>query len=189
MHDLTKILRHLLIVSSVATQAYSASKPAATKTVVSNPADAVTPSNDYVHKWLAFPAITGADFPSGEKKSIHAKEGTVLVAFFVASWCIPCQNMVEQLIQLEEQLKKVHTQFVYIFAHDTADDVEQFVKDHRLQSTIVIADHEVLKAFHNPKIPTAYVSDRRTWLSQRFMELDAKKLSELQTTIKKMTAF
>jgi peroxiredoxin len=159
------------------------------KPAVADPAKAITFSDDYVHSWMKFPPLSGIDVNTEKSRSFTAKAGTVLAVFFVASWSLPCQKMMANLQKLNDKFKQLHTQFVFVFSHDTLSDARGFIEEHNLSIDAILADHKILKDFHNPELPSVYLSDRRGWLSQRFISLDDKKMEELQNSLNLMTAF
>jgi thiol-disulfide isomerase/thioredoxin len=107
---------------------------------------------------------------------------------FLASYCEPCQEMMESYLRLEKRYRRLNTDFVYVFAHDTKDDAEGYMKEFGLRHGI-LANFDALKAFHNPKLPTIYVGDRHGWLMTRFEESSAADLAKLDTYLRDLTAF
>lgn len=146
-------------------------------------------TDDYVHSWLAFPAISGRAIFSEEKLTFAPQKGIALVAVFIASWCLPCQKMIQKIQALHKHYQPINAQFVFVFAHDTPEDAVGFAKEYGIASDAIIADHKILADFHNPKLPSIYMSDRRTWLYRRFIDVDDKGLEALNQTLSIMTSY
>jgi len=150
-----------------------------------NPAFRYT--DHYVHTWIKFPQVTGYPIGKIEDVPFLAPPGEATVLIFIASWCEPCQRMMEEFKKLEATYDGLHTQVVYVFAHDTKVDAEGFLKEFGLRKGIV-ADTDTLRSFHNPELPTIYVGDRRGWLIQRYIKSEPKHLSDLSAILKTLTA-
>ena len=137
-----------------------------------------TKTRGYVHNWLKFPTITGTSV-NGENITYRPQGGTPLIAIFLASWCVPCQKILPTLKKLEKK-HQGKISFLYIFSHDIKREAQAFSKAYKISAT-VLATHSILKAFHNPQLPTIYISDRDGWLLERYLEVkesDIKRLSE-----------
>lgn len=129
--------------------------------------------------WQAFPALKLRKIHDKNKgRLIKPKLGESLVAVFLASWCIPCQNLIGPIKKIQEKHEKSFAQFVYIFTHDTAEDAEGFVKTHMIENGY-LASQELLEAFHQPPLPSIYIADRQSWMVMRKLDLDEKDLLEI----------
>lgn len=145
-------------------------------------------SEGYVHDWQSFPTISGKILGENKKLTIRAREGQALVAIFIASWCLPCQKLINNIKELEKKYKTRHTRFVYIFAHDTEADAVGFSKTYKLTGNNLLADVKLMKRFHQPQLPSIYVADRRTWLAWRSLETSKKDLTKLDNFLEYHTA-
>lgn len=146
------------------------------------------PTRTYVHQWLRMPQFTAVDITSGDAITVAPRKGRALVVVFLASWCEPCQEIVPQLAAVERHFAAINVDFVYVFAHDSKDDARGFMQEFKLRGGL-IANHETLKAYHNPELPSVYVGDRHTWLAARYLNLDQAKLQNLQGFLQKITAY
>lgn len=142
----------------------------------------------YVHSWITFPTISGKSVFSEEQIQIQPEKGFVSVVVFIASWCERCQRLVESFEKLRNDFKDSPVRIIYVFSHDTIADAQGFSKEHKLQGQSILSNHEILKSFHNPPLPSIYLADRRGWLLQRYLDAEAKDIAETRKLLKMMTA-
>jgi thiol-disulfide isomerase/thioredoxin len=138
-------------------------------------AESFLKSDDYVHKWVAFPPIADVQFMRSGKKKIQAELGVAKTFIFTASWCVPCQDLTKAF--LEQQRKHKTTEFIFVFAHDVEKDIDAFMKEYNITDAAV-ANHELLKFFHNPPLPSIYVVDRQGWMLTRYIQVKAEQIPE-----------
>ena len=152
-------------------------------------AEALGPSDHYVHKWLKFPDFAGTALSGGEGSGqVGARPGRAIVVIFIASWCEPCQQLVPTLRNLEKRYQRLNTDFHFVFSHDTADDAAGFMKEFGINNA-VLANHDILKTFHNPDLPAIYVGDRSGWLATRFLKADQESVQKLDEFLKYISAY
>jgi hypothetical protein len=53
----------------------------------------------------------------------------------------------------------------------------------------MLANHEILKAFHNPELPSIYVGDRHGWMLTRYLKAQTAELSKLDGVLKTLTSY
>lgn len=131
--------------------------------------------------------FTGVDILTGETYTYKTKRGRVPLVFFVASWCESCQQLMPQIKVVANQFSRSYTDVIYIFAHDTKSDAAAFAKEHKLSGHLLLADHEILKAFKNPSLPAVYVGDRYNYIGNRFLKFTAADLKTLSEYMTKLT--
>ncbi len=151
-------------------------------------AEALEPSDHYVNKWIPMPAFAATEVLTQEATQIGVKKGRAQVILFLASWCEPCQQLMGDYIRLQKKFSRLNTDFIYVFAHDTRDDAEGFMKEYGMKEGY-LANHEVLKAFHNPELPTIYVADRHGWLATRMVKATTKDVDGLAEFLRPITAY
>lgn len=144
-------------------------------------------SKDYVHSWIAFPEFSG-ELVSGGQLSITPIRGTIDVVYFVASWCLPCQEVIDRFKAMEAKFASKNVRFTYIFSHDIKKDAAGFIGAFGLKDG-VISNHTILKVFHDPPLPTVYVSDRKGWLLARYERIAPSNIGELEEKIRLLTIF
>lgn len=132
--------------------------------------------------------ISGVDLKTGKNFTYKVERGRVALVFFVASWCEPCQQLMPQLKNVAQKFGPRYTDVIYVFAHDTKDDASGFAKEHKLTGRMLLANHEILKSFKNPPLPSVYSSDRYTYMGNRFLKITPKEISELEDYLSKLTA-
>ncbi len=145
-------------------------------------------TDGYVHEWKKFPAITGQNIFSTEVLRFGENQGRMFVAYFIASWCVPCKTLVNDLRNVEIKHKDAVSDFLYIFTHDTKEDAVKFAREYKIKNAIM-ADHEILKNFKNPELPAVYFSDRKGWLAGRFLKSTKENLQQLDSIILKFSVF
>lgn len=197
-HSRTLVAGLLLSATWAAGPARASSKPAAApaeKDAAPADADAAAQaesreiSNSYVHRWLPMPSFTAEGLgENAGPMSVAPRPGRMTVVLFLASYCEPCQQMMEDYLRLEKKYRRLSTDFVYVFAHDTKDDAQGYMKEFDMTRG-VLANFDALKAYHNPKLPTVYVGDRHGWLMTRFEEAKGQDLARLDELLKRLTAF
>jgi len=77
-----------------------------------------------------------------------------------ASWCIPCQNEVDELLKISEQ---TNITVIGILVDDSASNGREFIKDNKISYKNVLEEEEsdiVLSQFSWTGIPTTLVLDR-----------------------------
>ncbi len=77
-----------------------------------------------------------------------------------ASWCIPCQNEVDELLKISEQ---TNITVIGILVDDSASNGREFIKDNKITYKNVLEEEEsdiVLSQFSWTGIPTTLVLDR-----------------------------
>ncbi|MBI2602794.1 MAG: hypothetical protein HYW48_07050 [Deltaproteobacteria bacterium] len=144
-------------------------------------------TDDYVHQWLNYPEIQGKTL-KGEMKTVDRKFGTAYVDFFLASWCIPCQKITNKFLAITQKYAGANVKFNYIFAHDHKQDAVAFAKVYGIEDGL-LANHDILKIFHNPPLPTIYVGDRDGWFLTRYMKASEKDLEELDELLRDTATF
>lgn len=129
--------------------------------------------------WQEFPDLKVMKIDTAASTmTLKAKNGESLVAVFIASWCIPCQNLIEDIKKMQKKHNNAFTNFVYIFTHDTRDDAHGFAMVHQLKEAY-LATPDLLKSFHQPPLPSIYVSDRQSWMVMRRLEVNEKGLEDI----------
>ncbi len=77
-----------------------------------------------------------------------------------ASWCIPCQNEVDELLKISEQS---NITVIGILVDDSASNGKEFIKDNKITYKNILEEAEsdiVLSQFNLTGIPTTLVFDR-----------------------------
>ncbi len=151
-------------------------------------AESLEPSTVYVHRWIPLPAFTGSRLVGSGQRTVAPTPGRMTVILFLASWCEPCQQMMPDFQKIEKRYRRLDADFIYVFAHDTRDDAEGFMKEYGVTEGM-LANHEILKAFHNPELPSIYVGDRHGWMLTRYLKAQTAELSKLDGVLKTLTSY
>ena len=97
-----------------------------------------------------------------------------------ASWCIPCQNEVDELLKISEQS---NITVIGILVDDSASNGKEFIKDNKITYKNILEEAEsdiVLSQFNWTGIPTTLVLDRSLSILHTFNgEITANEIIEL----------
>ena len=97
-----------------------------------------------------------------------------------ASWCIPCQNEVDELLKISEQS---NITVIGILVDDSVSNGREFIKDNKITYKNVLEEEEsdiVLSQFSWTGIPTTLVLDRNLSILHTFNgEITANEIIEL----------
>lgn len=131
-------------------------------------------------KWIKLPRITGTS-KDGRSVDFSHKQGQVNVVFFIATWCIPCQNFIEKFKELEKMYEDLGVGFYYIFNHDLMNDVKGFASSHELEDAqIILADNDTLFRYKDPPLPAIFIADKKGWIIERIIATKEDPLSKNQ---------
>ena len=92
--------------------------------------------------------------------SIEEIETEFVILNLWASWCIPCQNEVDELLKISEQS---NITVIGILVDDSASNGREFIKNNKITYKNVLEEEEsdiVLSQFSWTGIPTTLVLDR-----------------------------
>lgn len=146
-------------------------------------------SGTYVKQWIAFPALNLKILDSSEPLEKKAPKGRIQLVVFIASWCVPCQQIIDDFTRLEAKHKAKYTDLIYVFAHDTEADARAFAKFHKIEDKAFLGTAKMLEDFHQPELPSVYASDRYGWLAYRKLNIKESEIAELDTFITKHSVF
>lgn len=133
----------------------------------------------YKHSWIKMPPITGKSIVDDDTVAVKNEPGMATVVFFLASWCEPCQKITPDMLAMQKKFARLPVRFVYVFTSDTKQDAQGFAKEYKVPDGI-LANHDILKAYHGPELPTIYVGDRHNWITKRFLKADSNSLKEIE---------
>ena len=92
--------------------------------------------------------------------SIEESKTEFVILNLWASWCIPCQNEVDELLKISEQS---NITVIGILVDDSASNGKEFIKDNKVTYKNILEEAEsdiVLSQFNWTGIPTTLVLDR-----------------------------
>ena len=143
-------------------------------------------TSNYPNNWLPLPKLVGHQPNKKTTETVSPVKGEVTVYVFIASWCVPCQVLVDQIHTLKGRLGNRPYRILYVFAHDTEEDASGFSKEHKIKDGLM-ASKETLKAFNNPVLPTIYVGDRDGWMTTRYVDSKPADVESLEQFIRSAT--
>ena len=112
--------------------------------------------------------------------SIEEIETEFVILNLWASWCIPCQNEVDELLKISEQS---NITVIGILVDDSASNGKEFIKDNKITYKNILEEAEsdiVLSQFNWTGIPTTLVLDRNLSILHTLNgEITAKEIIEL----------
>jgi hypothetical protein len=168
-------------------------KPEAQKppAAAASPSAAPVYSGNYVHDWIKFPEITGTDLSSGEPMRVVPEKDYATVAFFIASYDLGSQNLIQQFKKLEATYDSRFTRFVYVFVNDLEKEAVNFIRDNKIEGRAILCDDATKTRFQFPplNIPMIYVGDRKGWLALRFAQTTDKNIAATDEFLGLITVF
>ena len=97
-----------------------------------------------------------------------------------ASWCIPCQNEVDELLKVSE---KPNITVIGILVDDSTSNGRKFIKDNKITYKNILEEEEsdiVLSQFNWAGIPTTLILDRNLFILHTLNgEITANEIIEL----------
>lgn len=159
--------------------AFAQEKPTELYTI-ENPNDSgrFSISDNYVHEWLPFPQIEGESIFADRVISHRPRKGRSTVLVFLSSWCIPCQNLMPEFMDLYKRHSDVYSDIMFIFTSDTTRDAQGFAKEYNLDAPAIMANNEILAKFNQPESPTIFIGDRWGWMTKRIKNVNRQSIKE-----------
>jgi thiol-disulfide isomerase/thioredoxin len=116
-------------------------------------------------------ALTSLD---GKTLRLSDFKGKVVILNLWATWCGPCRREIPDFIKIQEDYKGRGVEVLGITAEDernTQDMVKEFVKEFKINYTVVWVDQEAWATFLAPRysIPQTYVLGQDGRLLQKFV--------------------
>jgi thiol-disulfide isomerase/thioredoxin len=145
-------------------------------------------------EWVAMPFFSATSASSENTLNFKPVHGEATVIFFLASWCIPCQQLVPDMKAIEAEFKNRDTKFYYVFTQDYKDDIRAFLGTYQMTETPdrvfhVMSNDDLQKTFHFPPVPSYYVGDRHNWMVMRALSLERSDLKKLKEYLQIHTSF
>lgn len=126
------------------------------------------------------PDFSLPDLNNGQKVSLSALKGKVVIVDFWASWCAPCKEEMPVLESLYKRFKDSGLVVVGVSVDNEASNAKKFLSAVKVSFPIVHdAGHVVADKFKPPRMPTSIVIDKAgkiRFIHAGFREEDAKKL-------------
>ncbi len=142
-------------------------------------------TDTYVHQWVKFPDFKAQTVIDPKPFHFQPQPGRATVVVFVASWNRPSQTLMKQFLALAEKFEKLHTDFVFVFSHDTAADALGFAEHMQMDRfRTLLATPDILKEFREPELPSIFIGDRTNWLLKRYMPVVEENLGEIDDLLR-----
>jgi len=135
-------------------------------------------SDNYVHEWLRFPSIEGESIFADRLISHKPRHGRSTVLIFLSSWCIPCQNLMPEFMELYQRHSQIYSDILFIFTSDTPKDAQGFAREYNLNAPAIIANADILSKFNQPESPTIFIGDRWGWMTKRLRKMNRESIKE-----------
>ena len=109
----------------------------------------------------------------------HYKNKVIILNFW-DTWCPPCKAEIPDFIELQKKWGKKGLQIMGIaFARQGIKTVKSFVKKHKINYLILIADTEVMKKYGPLRgIPTTFVISKKGEIYKKYIGLRNKEIFE-----------
>lgn len=174
-------------------QATLAEEPPAAPAGAAAKAEAPPPStvrsNEYVSEWNSLPTSQIPSLERNQSLEIKPSRGEATVMIFLASWCDTCQDLIQDFKRLERKYSDVYVRFFFVFSHDTRDDALGFYREYHMRAPAGLANHDILRQYKNPPLPTIYVADKNSWLTSRYENVTPENLRDLDRYLASIVSF
>jgi thiol-disulfide isomerase/thioredoxin len=149
----------------------------------------IGPKRDYnPGKVIPFPDFA-ADKIDGKGGFEHkTTKGRATMVIFIASWCEPCQILMNELKQLARKYSSASTEVIFVFSHDTKEDAAGFLREYQISNQAVLANPEILTKFKNPELPSVYIGDRWGYMGDRFIKFKKSDIDKIDQSMSRITA-
>ena len=98
---------------------------------------------------------------AGRPRRLAEFRGQVVLINFWATWCLPCRAEMPAMERLYQEMKSDGFTILAVNFAETAQQVEPFVKEHRLTFPILLdQEGQVSRLYRAFSLPTTYVLDR-----------------------------
>jgi thiol-disulfide isomerase/thioredoxin len=104
---------------------------------------------------------------AGTSQSLGQWRGKLLVVNFWATWCAPCKKEIPAFNRVYSKYKDQGVVMLGVLHDQSVDSngVLNFMSDNEFTYPVVVADQEVLQAYHYPNaLPTTFIYDRNGWI-------------------------
>ena len=73
-----------------------------------NPADSLIASDHYVSHWIKMPDFTATELLGSGMNAVSTNSGRAQVIVFLASWCEPCQQLMQDILRVQKKIGRAH---------------------------------------------------------------------------------
>ena len=144
-------------------------------------------TDSYVHNWVSLPPLSGYGL-NGESIRQETTRGFAYIVIFIASYCIPCQQLTRHLLDLEKKYAGLNVRFIWVFSHDFRKDAIGFAKQYGIKQALV-ADEQTLKHWKNPRLPGVFLGDRYGWLLAMFPSANPQAIREIDQILSNIAIY
>jgi len=126
---------------------------------------------------------------NGGSLSLNTLKGKVVLVNFFASWCLPCNAEMPDLVELEKQHKKEGLAVVGLALEPPSrlGIVKEFLKTHKVAFPVALAGKKEAGLFGGVSaLPTSLLVDRQGVIVRRYVGMVPKK--SLESAVKTLLA-
>jgi peroxiredoxin len=106
------------------------------------------------------PDFTVTDI-DGQKLSLSAYKGKVVLLDFWATWCTPCRTEIPHFVEMQNKYGAQGFQVVGISMDDDAKPVREFYKEHQMNYPVAVGDDKLAERFGGVMgLPVNFLIDR-----------------------------
>lgn len=121
-----------------------------------------------------------------EEVSLTDYQGKVVLVDFWATWCQPCREEIPIFIDLYNQYRAQGFEMIGISMDDERlKVVEPFIKELKVNYTILLGEPELLQKYNVPVMPSAFLIDRDGRIVKAFHGAQGEK-STYEKELKKL---
>ena len=101
--------------------------------------------------------------PAGEKISLSDYSGKIVILDFWATWCLPCQKGIPDLVSIQKNYSNNLTVIgISLDQPSGQKKLSEFIKEYKINYPIVIGTEEVAESYGNIQaIPTIFIINKK----------------------------
>jgi len=122
---------------------------------------------------------------SGQKVSLTAFKGKVILLDFWATWCVPCKQEIPGFIELQKQYGGRGLQILGVSVDDSLKMAKEYATGMKMNYPVLLAEgkEDILKAYDPiPSIPVSIIIDRDGRIVARHLGIAAIDVFEREIT-------
>jgi thiol-disulfide isomerase/thioredoxin len=122
---------------------------------------------------------------NGQKVSLTAFKGKVILLDFWATWCVPCKQEIPGFIELQKKYGGRGLQIVGVSVDDSLKMAKEYATGMKMNYPVLLAEgkEDILKAYDPiPSIPVSIIIDRDGRIVARHLGIAALDVFEQEIT-------
>lgn len=128
---------------------------------------------------------------NGQKVSLSAYQGQVVVLEFFATWCEGCKLSLPHLNSLNSKYAKQGLRVLGLnpgVRGDSLSVVRSFIRENRINFPVALVDGDLLVDYGVQPIPAIFIIDKKGILVQKFIGYNPQIQTAMETTVRTLLA-